>query len=62
MLLKFRFLIVVQNCPLALAFSISTEDDIKLHFKHKIMYFTRDHVVLQTIPIKSITKYAGKDN
>jgi hypothetical protein len=54
------FLKIAQESPLSLAFSISTDQHIKLHFRYKMMYLTDDNVVVQSIPIKSIIKYAQK--
>jgi hypothetical protein len=45
--LKFRFLKTVEEAPLALSYSISTEQQAKLHFKHKKMYLTENNVVFE---------------
>lgn len=58
--LKFTFLKFCEEAPLSLAISISTEQKVKLHFKHKTMYLTDDHEVVEEIPIKNIVKYADK--
>jgi hypothetical protein len=60
--MKFMFLKIAQESPLSLAFSISTDQHIKLHFRYKMMYLTDDNAVVQSIPIKSIVKYAQKEN
>ena len=40
MQMKFRFLQVCNECPLAMAMAIPTEQAIKLYFKPKKIYLT----------------------
>ena len=56
--IKFKFIQVAQQAPLSLSLTVSTEQQVRLHFKHKTIYLTENNEVIETIPIKSITKYA----
>ena len=49
---------VAQECPLALALSIPTEQPIKLFLKPKMIYLTEKSDILEEFPIKTVSKWA----
>ena len=56
--IKFKFLMIAQNCPLALALAIPTEQPIKLFMKPKMIYLTEKCNILEEFSIRSIVKWA----
>ena len=59
--IKFKFLQISQKSPLALSLTVPTDQNIRIHFRHTMIYLADNNSVIQQIPIRSITKYVEDD-
>lgn len=55
---KFKFLMLGEESPLCMSFSVGTEQNIKIFMKQKFIYLVEKNEIVEEIPVKKITKYA----
>ena len=56
--MKFRFLEVSQECPLAMAMAIPTDQVIKVYFKPKKIYLTDRNEIQEEFSMRNIVTWA----
>lgn len=58
MKMKFRFLEICDNCPLAMAMAIPTDQAVKLFFKPKKIYLTEKGAIKEEFSMRNIVRWA----
>ena len=56
--MKYRFLEICDECPLAMSMAIPTEQAVKLYFKPKKIYLTEKCEVVEEFLMRSVVKWA----